>query len=189
MSRLTVAVDRLCALLVGLLLVVGGAVVAIWGTDRVPPLNGTLDLSPLQRATTESWWPWVVGLGGLVAVLLGLRWLVAHLPNRRSGPLRLPGTSRAGRLTADGGSAAGAAAEAFASTPGVASARGTLIDDRGQLVARLVATIESDADLCAVALAGDRVSAQLQNVMGRKDLRCRVDLRLARRNRPGPRVR
>lgn len=188
MSRLTVAVDRLGALLLGLVLAVGGAAVAIWGTDRVSPLTSTLDLSRLQRATTESWWPWVVGLGGVAAVLLGLRWLVAHVPNRRSGPLRLPGTSRAGRLSADGGSAADAAAEAFASTPGVASARGTLIDDRGQLVARLVATIDSDADLSAVAQAGDTVSAQLQNVVGRKDLRCRVDLRLARRSLPGPRV-
>jgi hypothetical protein len=187
-SRLTVAVDRLCALLLGMVLVVGGAAVAIWGTDRVQPLNSTLGLSKLQQATTESWWPWVVGLGGVAAVLVGLRWLVAHVPTRRSGPLRLPGTSRAGRLTADGGSAADAAAEAFASTPGVASARGTLIDDRGQLVARLVATIDSDADLPAVAQAADEVSAQLQNVLGRKDLRCRVDLRLARRERPRARV-
>ena len=188
MSRLTVAVDRVVTLLVAVLLIVVGAACAVWGTDRVPPLDGSLDLGAVSTATTKTWWPWAVGVGGVIAVLLGLRWLFAHVPSRRRGPLRLSGTDSRGRLHADGDSAVGAAADELAATAGVTSTSGTLISDRGQLVARLRATIDPDADLATLADAADRTSARLQHVLGRDDLRCRVDLRLARREQARRRV-
>jgi hypothetical protein len=121
--------------------------------------------------------------------LLGFRWLFAHLPRRGAGPLKLPGSDQGGRLVADGGSVASAAADELEATPGVRSARGTVLRERGQVVARLNATIEPEADLAVVARSADRPSAHLRHVLGREDLNFRVQLRVAARNRPGPRVR
>lgn len=188
MSRLTIALDRLVAFLVAVVLIVLGAAAAVWGTDRVSPLTGPLHLQPLSQATERSWWPWAIGVGGAVLTLLALRWLLSHLPRRGTGPLKLAGTGRSGRLVADGNSVAEAAAEALAATPGVRSAHGRVLRERGQIVAQLSAVIDTDADLSAIAESADEVSAHLRHVLGRDDLRCQIQLRLPRRNQPRTRV-
>lgn len=188
MSRTTIAVDRLVTFLVAVVLIVVGAAAAVWGTDRVSPFTGALSLGPVSDATDKTWWPWVIGIAGAVLVLLALRWLLAHLPRRGTGPVKLSGTGRTGRLVADGSSVAEAAAQALQATPGVRSARGRVLTERGQVVARLDATIDADADLTLIAAGADEVSSQLRHVLGRDDLRCQVQLRLARRNQPRNRV-
>lgn len=188
MSRATMAVNRFVAFLVALVLIVGGVASAVWGTDRVSPLRGAVSLTAVTRATDKSWWPWTVGIAGGLLIIVGLRWLLSHLPRRGTGPLKLAGSGRRGRLVADGGSAASMAAEVFARTPGVRSSRGTLLRERGQYIARLNATIEPEADLVQIAGSADQVSAQLAHVLGRDDLHCLVQLRLAKRARPRSRV-
>jgi hypothetical protein len=189
MRRGTVLTDRVVCLLLGLLLLAFGAGAAVWGTDRVSPLTGPLDLGPLPDATNKTWWPWAVGVAGAVLILLGLRWLLAHVPARGTGPIRLDGSGRQGRLLADGRPIADTAAQVLAETPGVRSARGRVLRERGRVVARLDAAVEPDADLSEIAVAADEVSAQLRNMLGRPDLDCRVQLHTTRRGRPMPRVR
>ncbi len=188
MRRGTVLADRLVCLVLGLVLVAFGAGAAVWGTDRVSPLTGPLDLGGVTDATNKTWWPWAIGGAGAVLILLGLRWLLAHVPARGTGPIRLDGSGRQGRLLADGRPVADAAAQVFAQAPGVRSARGRVLRERGRVVARLDAAIELDADLSEIAAAADEVSAQLRHVLGRPDLDCRVQLRTTRRGRPLPRV-
>lgn len=188
MSRGTLAVDRLVALLLGLSLVAGGAALLLWGTEQVSMLDGAADVGPVREAADKTWWPWALGTAGAILTLLGLRWLFAHVPRRGIGPVRLKGTDRSGRLTAEAGPAASAAAEALEAEPGVRSASGAVLRDRGQVVARITATIDPAADLTSVAAAADRISAQLRDMLGRDDLRCRVQLRLSHRDRPMPRV-
>ena len=60
---------------------------------------------------------------------------MAHVPRRSADPLRLPGSNREGALALDGGSAADVAAEVLADLPGVRSASGRMIHERGQLIA------------------------------------------------------
>jgi hypothetical protein len=187
-SRLTIAVDRLVAFVLALVLLAAGVAGIAWGTRRVSGFAGSIDLGAVVDATDQTWWPWATGVVGAVLVLLGLRWLVAHLPRRGTGPLKLTGTGPAGRLLADGNSVADAAAEALHGASGVRSASGRVIRERGRVVARLKATIDADADLTAVSEAADQVSAELRQVLGRGDLDCRVELRLARRDRPRARV-
>ena len=189
MSRLTISLDRLIAFLLALILIAGGAVTALWGTDQVSPFTGTLDLGPVGDAGDKSWWPWALGGGGVLLILLGLRWLFSHLPRRGTGPLKLTGTGRSGRLVANGNSVAEAAAHALAATPGIVSAHGRVLKERGQIIAKLDAAIDADADLGAIAASADEVSTQLRHVLGRDDLRCQVQLRLASRNQPRTRVR
>lgn len=189
MSRGTLAVDRAVGLLLGLLLVVGGLAGVLWGTKQVPAVDGPLNLSAATDAASKTWWPWTVGLIGLVLLILGLRWLFSHVHRQGTGPIRLRGTDRSGRLTADTGPVAAAAAEVLAATPGVRSTGGSIIRDRGQVVARLTASVDPAADLRDVAAAADRVSAELRDVLGRDDFRCRVQLRMSGRTGALPRVR
>jgi len=188
MSRALIAFDRLMAFVVGLVLVAVGAAAALWWRGTFPSWPTRLDTGPAVQLTDRPWWPWTVGILGVALILLGLRWLVAHLPSRGISQLTLPGSSPHGRLITQVRPVAAAAAEALEQTPGVRSTSATIIAVRGQLVARLNATIEQQADLSAVAAAADQVSADLARILQRDDLYCQVNLSVAHRARSLPRV-
>lgn len=188
MSRTVIAWDRVVTFLVGLLLVAAGLAGILWWLGTFPGWAQQLNADRALRLAEEDWWPWAVGAAGIVLILVGLRWLAAHVPDRRVSNLKLPGSTGQGRLDAKVRPIAGAAAEAFALTPGVRSARGTIQRDRGQLVAKLRATIEQQADLTMIAAAADDVSADLRQVTQRDDLLCRVTLTVARTARDMSRV-
>lgn len=188
MSRTVIAFDRAATLAVALALIASGAGAIAWWLDAVSWLPPAIDMSAITGARGEPWWPWVTGALGVVLVLLGLRWMLAHLPNRGVGSLTLAGSDAQGMLRAAATPVAQAAAEALAGTPGVRSSSGTILRERGQLVARLRATVEESADLASVAAAADRVAAELGAVLGRDDLTCQVRLRVAPRSRSMPRV-
>lgn len=190
MSRATLAVDRVVAALLGLVFIAAAVLGFAWWAGRlaVGPKVELSSVSWLPTLTDQSWWPWALGAAGVVLTLLGLRWLVGHLPDRGVSRLTLPGSERAGRLQVAAKPVASAAADALAATPGVRSARGSIQSDRGQLLARIDATIERECDLRAIAAAADAVSADLQNALGRDDLSCQVQLHTARGNRRPPRV-
>ncbi len=188
MSRATVAVDRVVGVVVALAFIGVGLFAIAWWSGRFPSLPSRLDLSAPASWTTQTWWPWALALAGVLAVLLGLRWLIAHLPDRGVSHLSLTGSGSDGRLIVDAGTVAAAAAQALERTPGVRSSRGSIHRDRGQLVAVLRATIEREADLHVIATAADQASAHLQQALQRDDLHCRVQLRTAARDRSLPRV-
>ena len=188
MSRALVTLDRLMAFLVGLVLIAVGAAAALWWRGTFPSWPTTIRTRTAVDLTSQPWWPWAAGLLGVALVLLGLRWLAAHLPGRGISQLTLPGSTPAGRLLAQVRPVANAAAEALEHTPGVRSASATIREERGQLIARLNATIEQQADLHAVAAAADHVSANLASVLQRDDMHCQVNLAVAHRNRSQSRV-
>ncbi len=189
-----VAADRVLVVLVGLSLVLGGAAFGVWfladegwlpSTVEAP---GELSTAALRSAAETDWWPWALGIAGVVLTLLGLRWLAAHLPDRGVGRLRMRGSGAEGRLEVDAGSVASAAAESLGRVPGVRSARGRVLRQRGQLVATIRVTIERGTDLEQLARACDRASTDLATALGRDDLRCSVRLDVAHRDRSLPRV-
>lgn len=188
MSRGVITLDRFAALLMGIVAIAAGVFAVGWWLNVFSWLPTSLETAPVTGATTQPWWPWAAGLAGTVLVLLGLRWLVAHIPHGSVDDLTLPGTGIEGKLRAAATPVAKAAADALAATPGVRSATGRVRRDRGQLIARLSATIEADADLQAVASAADRIAIDLARVLEREDLHSLVMLRVATRNRPLPRV-
>ena len=188
MSRAVIAWDRVVTLLIGLLLISVGLAGILWWLGTFLGWPQQLQADRALELAEEAWWPWAVGAAGILLILLGLLWLAAHVPDRRVSNLKLPGSTAQGRLDAKARPIAGAAAEAFALTPGVRSARGTIQRDRGQLVAKLRATIEQQADLTAIAAAADRVSADLRQVTQRDDLVCQVNLGVARTARDMSRV-
>ena len=188
MSRGTVAFDRLATTIVAVALLVAGVGAIVWWLDVAAALGSSLDLSGVRSTIGQSWWPWAAGVVGALLVLLGLRWMLAHLPDRGVGTLRLPGSSAEGRLSAESSPVANAAAELLEGVPGVRSSSGRVLRERGELVAHLGATIEVDADLRTIAAAADEVARDLAMVLGREDLHCQVQLKVATRSRSLPRV-
>lgn len=187
-SRATIAFDRLATLVVALVLVLAGVSAIAWWLDAVSWLPGSVDLSSVKDAMGQSWWPWALALVGVLLVLLGLRWIIGHVPDRGVKDLRLPGSNEQGKLRAAATPVATVAAQVLEDTPGVRSSSGKIVRERGQLVAQLRTTIEAGADLRSVAAAADQVSADLARVLERDDVRCLVQLKVAARSRPLPRV-
>ncbi|MEP6814743.1 MAG: hypothetical protein ABI873_04235 [Marmoricola sp.] len=186
-SRTTLFVDRLATLLLALVLVAGGTLGVWWWTGN-SPLAGVTDTTSITDLVDTGWWPWASAGAGVLLVLIGLRWLAVHVRSTRVKHLYLRGSGSAGKLDVDGSKVAGAAATAFADTLGVRDAKGSVRRRRGQLVGNLTATIEPEADLALIAESADRVAAQLAQVLGRDDLRCSIELRVAARGRSLPRV-
>lgn len=188
MSRSMVAVDRFVALVMGVALIAAGVFAVLWWRGAFPEVAPSLDLAGVRGTLDQPWWPWVAGLVGALGVVLGLRWMLGHIPDRGVGLLKLPGSSSQGRLSADAGSVATAAADVLEGVPGIRSCSGRVLRERGQIVAHLGATIEPNADLTEVAAAADQVARDLASVLGRDDLRCLVQLKVGKRGRSQPRV-
>ena len=192
MRRTVLALDRVTAILLGFILLVGGIAAADWyggGLHRLwPAIPNRLSTTGAGHIMNDGWWPWAAAGAGVLAVLLGLWWLLAHLPRRSVGMLVLPGSGRPGRLLVDPSGPAATAAEVLAEAPGIRSAHSRVLRDRGELVVALTGTIDPRADLADVIAAADTVATDLQTVLGRDDARARIQLSVARRARPRPRV-
>ena len=188
MGRGVIAVDRVAAFVLGVGLIAAGAAALGWWYDLIPNAPVRLRFSWLPAGTRTAWWPWATGAAGVLLVLIGLIWLIRHFRSRGVGRLRLVGSDRTGRLTADANAAATAAGHTLSQTAGVRSSTGRVVSDRGQLVAELDLTIEPTADLGTVQAAAEQASHDLQRIIGRDDLRYRVRLHVARHEKTSARV-
>lgn len=192
MRRSVLGLDRIIAILAGLILVAVGVAVAAWYQgglrELLPSVPRRLSTDGSGDILDLGWWPWASGAAGALAILLGLWWLLAHVPRTGAGVLVLPGSDRTGRLLVDPSTVAGAAAEALADTPGIRSAHGRVLRDRGELVVAITGTVDSRADLGEVVGAVDAVAATVKSVLGRDDARARIRLSVARRAHPRARV-
>lgn len=189
MSRGVLALDRVVLAVLGLVLLAAGGALVLWGLGRWPGAPDELDLAALTTVPDAAAWPWALGVGGLVAVLLGLRALVAHAYRRRVRQVPLPvapgdapGDAPGGRLVLDLPAAARAAAQAMEREAEVEQARGHVVVDRGRTVVELVARVDAGADLARVRTIVDRTHAGLAAVLppGTAQLRVRLDVRRAR---------
>ncbi|MFD9942552.1 hypothetical protein ACFWYW_33755 [Nonomuraea sp. NPDC059023] len=159
MNRTTRRGNRLGLALVGLLLaVLGGAAVARslalmpqnWAPAAEPLVNG-----PVREFFAFSWAWWLLALGGIVLVVLGLRWLAVQARRSRLSSLRLDsGPDGVTEISASGVTEA-VAAEA-AESPAVLSASADLAGSprRPEVRLRLVADERAPIDEIKEHLAG-----------------------------------
>lgn len=192
MRRSVLGLDRILAVLLGIILLIAGIGAAAWYNGNLrrlwPQFPKKVSTAGASDILNTDWWPWAAGGAGALAVLLGLWWLIAHLPRRGVSMLVLPGSGKTGRLLIDPSGPAATAAEVLADTPGIRTAHSKVHRDRGQLVVALTATMDPRADLTEIINATDAVATDLQTVLGRDDARARVLLSVARRARTQPRV-
>lgn len=191
-KRSVLGVDRLAALVAGLVLLALGVALVAWSggwlTSLWPQAPDELTLQTATDAFATPWWPAASLAAGLVLGLLALWWLLAHRPHRGTGPVRLQGSSGSGDLLLDGSAAVATAADVLVDAPGVRSARGRLVRDRGALVAEVRAVVEPAADLERVVAGAEEALTDLAAVLGRPDIRGRVRLAVARDERRQARV-
>ncbi|OZD07208.1 hypothetical protein CH275_08610 [Rhodococcus sp. 06-235-1A] len=144
MKRATASLDRTSTAVVGLALIaVGGGAIA-WERGKFPGRE-RIDAAFVDTTVDAGWWPWALGAAAIVLVLLGLWWLLAHLPRRSVGTVAFASTSDSdvdGRLSVDLTTAARSAAKSLAAHEGVVSANGRSVSDRGQRIVEIVATLD-----------------------------------------------
>nr|WP_314143655.1 hypothetical protein [uncultured Rhodococcus sp.] len=144
MKRATASVDRTSTAVVGLALIALGGGAIAWERGELPGRE-RLDAAFVDTAVDAGWWPWALGAAAIVLVLLGLWWLLAHLPRRSVGTVAFASTVDSdvdGRLSVDLGTAARSAAKSLAAHEGVVSATGRSVSDRGQRVVEITATLD-----------------------------------------------
>ena len=191
MRRSVLAFDRILMLLLGVALLLLGLAAIGWQAgflDRLwPGRPDVLHVDTTQVTSKPNFAP-IAAAAGVLLILAGLWWLIAHIPRRGVGHLRLPSTGVPGRLTVDPNTAVETAADVLADDPANDSAGGAILADRGQLVVRLRAAVDPYADLATVVESCDAVLADLGTVLPTDKLRSRVEISVLKRARSTSRV-
>ncbi|MEO9220981.1 MAG: hypothetical protein ABI251_04225 [Mycobacteriaceae bacterium] len=180
MKRRVVALDRLCALVLGVALIALGVGAVMWRRGALSWARPTLSAGWLVSATAARWWPWAAGAAGVLLILVGLWWLSVHVPRRGLGEIRLPGSDAAGILRANSNAIAAAAADSLAESPGVQAAVGCSLTDRGRPTIAVTATLDPMADLAAVRDSAERVRSEIAQVLGGAELATRIHLHVGK---------
>lgn len=164
MTRLAATLDRVAALIFGLALMALGAGLLVWSTDWLPEIPQVITARGLVTAAGTAWWPWAVAGTGIVLVLTALRWLFTHTPKTKVKVLRLSG-GPTGSVTANLGAVAAAAARALEQSPGIHSATGKALIDRGTRTIELALTAYSPENLTTLTEPIDTVSTQIAGML------------------------
>jgi len=180
MSRTVAGLDRLAALLLGLVLIGVGLGAIAWQTGTLSWTQRGRIAPGTETATGQVWWPWATGAVGVLLILLGLWWLVAHVPRRRLGEIRLPGSGAAGILRANTNAVAAAAADSLAAAAGVRSATGRAFTDRGRPTIALTATLDPMADLGVAREVAQQVRGEIAQALDGAALATRIHLHIAK---------
>ena len=154
-------VDRAATFVAGIVVTCLGAAAALWPTHLVRVAPERISAGPAVRATTSTWWPWELAGAGAILVVVGLVWLIAHVPVRKAQVLRVPGTTDPGFLTVNLDGVASAAAAALAQDSNVQSAKGKTLAERGTSTVELTVTTAHPAGLADVVSAIDATLADI----------------------------
>jgi hypothetical protein len=174
MSRKLVALDRIATLLLAVLLILLGLALLDWRYGLLLSYADRLTTDPARRQAATGWWPWAVGAVGLLLILAGLWWLLAHLRRGRQPTLRLPDSASTGRITVDLASVATAAAEDFQSRAPVDQARGTARTIGARQVIEIRAHVDPRADGDSITQAARRITSDVERAFPDGAVSCRI---------------
>ncbi|MUL47092.1 hypothetical protein FZI85_03970 [Mycobacterium sp. CBMA293] len=164
--RPTDVVARAAALVAGLVLIAVGTAAVLWPTHVVLSATEHISTGPVVRHTTSTWWPWELAGAGTLLVLIGLVWLIAHVPIRKAQVLRVAGTTDPGFITVNLDGVASAAAAALGQDSNVQSAKGKAIAHGGTSTVELTVTVAHPAGLASVISAIDATLADVARATG-----------------------
>lgn len=153
MTRFAIGVDRAVTLVVGLSLI--ALPIAAWQW-HIGKLHGgkALRLPEVEHVMHAGWWPFATGAGGLILVLVGLRWLAAHRPARRATRVALDYDDDRS-VTVNANAVARASATALKSKAEVLKASGSAAVRGGIPTVTLTATVPARHGLHAGVRAAD----------------------------------
>ncbi|MEZ0050636.1 hypothetical protein ABIA30_001634 [Mycobacterium sp. MAA66] len=158
--------NRAATLSTGIAVTAIGVAAVLWPTHLMRAAPERISAGPVVRATTSTWWPWGLAAAGALLVLIGLSWLILHVPVRKAPVLRVPGTTCPGFITVNLDGVASAAAAALAQEPNVQSAKGKAVIDRGTSTVELTVTVAHPAGLAGVISAIDTTCTHIAQATG-----------------------
>ena len=183
MTRLATSIDRLAALLLGVLLIVLGLGLLVWNTDWLPHIPQAITAPGLVTASGTHWWPWALAVAGILLIVLALRWLFTHTPQAKIKTQRLSGAEKNGVIDVDLKHVAGAAAHALEQHPDVDSAKGRAIFDRGTRTIALDVTTNSPTLLTELTGPIDAVGRHIAEVIGEANVATRTTIHVTKHPR------
>ncbi|MDR3663148.1 MAG: hypothetical protein P4L86_22660 [Mycobacterium sp.] len=164
--RPTDLLDRAATLVAGIVVTAIGAAAVLWPTHLVRDAPERISTGPVVRATSSTWWPWALAGAGTLLVLIGLVWLISHVPIRKAPVLRVSGTTDPGFITVNLEGVASAAAVALEQESNVQAAKGRAVVDRGAPTVELTVTVAHPAGLAGVISAIDTTCAHIARATG-----------------------
>jgi hypothetical protein len=173
-TRLLVTLDRLAGVVLALVLVALGLVLLDWRLGTVLNLPTVAHIGPVLDLVKRVWWPVVAAVAAVLLVLVGLRWLFAHLPRVRNSEARLSASSGTGRLKLDTPSVARAGAAALTSEMVLPEARGRVREVRGRPLVQLDAHCTRDTHVSEVRDRAAGVAHDVSRAFPSGDLPLRV---------------
>lgn len=183
MSTATRTTDRLLGWVLGAVLLLGGLAVAAWSAgladEVVSGLPQRITTRPVGALTNEEWWPWALGAVGVLLVLVGAWWLLAHVRRPQPATIDLPGSDATGMLSADAQAVAERAAAELSRRRRQAAADAGIGSDRAGAYLDTAVHLPAGQGIDGIGRDADEVSTQLRAVMGR-EVRYRVRVQPAR---------
>lgn len=177
MKRATVLIDRVLVVLLGLAMLAAGALGSAWHFDVPFALDvwARFDRREFLALPAQGWWGVALAGTAVIAAILAIGLLIGNLTPRRTGTLLVSsGESLALRVELD--AIARAVAADIARWPGVDSARGRAIDDRGTATLAIAVHASRHLDLDAFTRAAEARAGYLADALQGRGVALRVQL-------------
>lgn len=146
MKRVMAAVDRILAVVLGVALMCAGAFALAWYFDVPWAVQrfATFDRDIFVSIPNRNWWEVALAATAAITAVVALVLLIGNLSPRRTGTVQIASDESLAVRVDLGALARGVAAD-LATFPGVVSAEGRAIDDRG--VPTLAVTVHTTPDI------------------------------------------
>lgn len=175
--------DRVVALVAGLVLVGAGLAGLDWRFHVIGGEPARMHASAALALTATGWWPWAVGIGGIVLALFALWWLLAHLGGDTVRTLRSTRSGPAGRVEVDLASVARVAAASFCGEAGLSQPRAAARRVRRGYLVEMGGAVTVHTDPAEVRRAADAMAGQVAEAFPDDEVSCRMVVRPPRGRR------
>lgn len=171
-TRRTRSLDRLATVVVGLALLAVGLLAWEWRLDLTGWFQQTLRTDGADGVLDSSWFPWIEAVVGVLLGLVGLTWLLAHLPRPTRGRSRIDGSDATGRLEVEVAPLARTLADRWSELAPVTGVRGRTAPDANDLV-ELVGHVDVEADADALLAGTEQLETEVEQAFPDGSVRVR----------------